>query len=190
MFRLEGERQVSRDDRAARDRPAAAPLARFEPVVDFESSPAVRRMVGHVCRFLATIHELHKLGYQGVRISPGRSPSGAHWRCAVAAASTMRRDGWSLISDSDAAHHSSADGARVFGWEDAPRKSPPRLARMFVERFPRLAADGTGMDYAYAGWFAAMLGAAEHGRLPVFYADYELDLSGLDMPPPPPAVPR
>ena len=56
---------------------------------------------------------------------------------------------------------------------------------MFIERFPQVASDSIGMDYAYAGWFAALLGAVEHGRLPVFYADYELDLSGLDLPPPP-----
>ena len=177
---------MRRDDRAARGRPAPAPLARFETVVDFESSPRVRRHLGHVRRFLATIHELHKLGYQGVRISPGRSPSGAHWRCAVAAAPNIRRDGWSLVDYFEAAHYSSADGARLFGWDDAPGKRPPQLARMFVERLPQLAADGAGMDYPYAGWFAALLGAVEHGRLPVFYADYELDLSGLDMPPPPP----
>ncbi|MDE0060423.1 MAG: hypothetical protein OXI22_19760 [Defluviicoccus sp.] len=177
---------MRRDDRAARGRPAPEPLARFEAVVDFESSERVRRSLGHVRRLLATIHELHKLGYQGVRISPGRSPSGAHWRCAVAAAPNFRRDGWSLVSDSCAVHYSSADGPRFFGWDDAPGKRPSHLARMFVERFPRLASDSIGMDYPYAGWFAAALGAVEHGRLPVFYADYKLNLSGLDMPPPPP----
>ncbi len=131
------------------------------------------------------IHELHKLGYQGVRISPGRSASGIHWQCSVAAASNIGRDGWSLVDYFEAAHYTSADGPRVFEWEDAPRRSPRQLAQMFIERFPQLASDSIGMDYAYAGWFAALLGAVEHGRLPVFYADYELDLSGLDLPPPP-----
>ena len=132
------------------------------------------------------VHELHKLGYQGVRVSPGWSASGVHWRCSVAAASNIGRDGWSLIEDVEAAHYSSAAGARFFEWEDAPRKSPRRLARMFIERFPQLASDSIGMDYAYAGWFAALLGAVEHGRLPAFYADHELNLSCLDLPPPPP----
>ena len=134
------------------------------------------------------IHELHKLGYQGVRISPGWSPSGFHWRCSVSAVSNIRRDGWSLIEYSEAAHYSSGAGARFFEWEDAPRKSPRQLAQMFIERFPQLASDSIGMDYAYAGWFAAALGAVQHGRLPTFYADYELDLSRLDLPPSPPKL--
>ena len=86
----------------------------------------------------------------------------------------------------DRQHYSSADGPRFFEWEDAHRKSPRQLALMFIGRFPQLASGSIGMDYAYAGWFAALLGAVEYGRLPVFYADYELDLARLDMPPPPP----
>ena len=163
-----------------------APLARFEPAIGFESSSRVRRRLGHVRRFLATIHELHKLGYQGVRISPGWSASGVHWRCSITAASNIDSDGWSLIDYFEAAHYSSAAGARFFEWEDAPRRSPRQLAQMFIERFPRLASESIGMDYAYAGWFAAVLGAVEHGRLPAFYADYEFDLFQLDLPPTPP----
>ena len=70
---------------------------------------------------------------------------------------------------------------RFFEWEHAPRKSPRHLAQMFVEHFTQLDSDSIGMDYAYAGWFAAALGAVEHGRLPAFYADYELDLSRLNL---------
>jgi hypothetical protein len=29
------------------------------------------------------VHELHKAGYQLLRISPGLSPSGIHWRCPI-----------------------------------------------------------------------------------------------------------
>ena len=177
---------MSAGSRAGDEQPLPAALARFEPVIDFESSSRVRRSVGHVRRFLAMVHELHKLGYQGVRISPGWSPSGAYWRCALAATSNIRRNGWSLIDYFKGASYSSAAGARIFDWEDAPRRSPRQLAQMFIERFPRLASESIGMDYAYAGWFVAVLGAVEHGRLPAFYADYELDLSQLDLPPPPP----
>ena len=130
------------------------------------------------------IHELHKLGHQGIRISPGWSPSGVHWRCIVTPASNIGRDGWSVRECfGETACYSSAERARFFDWTDAPRKSPRKLAQMFIDRFTRLAYEGIGMDYAYAGWFVAMLGAVEHGRLPAFYADYELDLSRIDLPP-------
>lgn len=172
--------------RGAGNNSGPAPLARFEQVVGSESSSRERRCLGYARRLLAMIHELHKLGHQGVRISPGWSPSGAHWRCSVAAVSNIAPDGWSLIDYCAGVHYTTGAGARFFDWEDAPCRSPRQLARMFIERFPRLAGESTGMDHAYAGWFVAALGAVEHGRLPAFYADYDLDLSELDLPPKPP----
>ena len=177
---------MTRRSSDTRDGSDPAPLARFELVIDSESNSRVRRSLGHARRFLLVVHELHKLGYQGVRIAPGWAPSRAHWRCSVAAASNVGRNGWTLVDYCEGAHYTSAAGARIFGWEDAPRKSPRQLAQMFIGRFPRLATESIGMDYAYAGWFVALLGAVEQGRLPAFYADYELDLSQLDLPPPPP----
>jgi hypothetical protein len=41
---------------------------------------AVRR---HSQRVLSMVAELHKLGYQRLRIAPGMSPSGAYWRCLI-----------------------------------------------------------------------------------------------------------
>lgn len=172
---------------AAASSSGPAPLARFEQAIGFESSSRERRSLGHIRRLLAMIHELHKLGYQGVRISPGWSPSGADWRCSIAAVPNIAPDGWSLIDWCAGVHYTTGAGACFFEWEDAPRRSPRQLSRMFVERFPRLARESAGMDHAYAGWFVAVLGAVEHGRLPAFHADYDLDLSKLNLPPPPPA---
>lgn len=177
---------MNQRDQIAGNRASPAPLARFEQVIGFESSSSVRRSLGHVRRLLAMVHELHKLGYQGVRISPGWSPSGAHWRCSVAAVSNIAPDGWSLIDYSTGVHYTTGAGACFFEWRDAPRRSPRQLARMFIERFPRLVNESAGMDHVYAGWLVAVLGAVEHGRLPAFSADYDLDLSQLDLPPKPP----
>lgn len=133
------------------------------------------------------IHELHKLGYQGVRISPGWFPSGAYWRCSIAAVPNIAPDGWSLIDWCAGVHYTTGADARFFEWEDSGRRSPQQLSRMFVERFPRLAGESAGMDHAYAGWFVAVLGAVEHGRLSAFHADYDLDWPESGLPPPPPA---
>ena len=73
--------------------------------------------------------------------------------------------------------------APPFGWDDARGKKPRRLARMFVEHFPCVAEDGEGEDQAYAGWFTGILAVAKKGRLPVFFGDYEIDLSSLSVSP-------
>ena len=48
---------------------------------------------------------------------------------------------------------------------------------MFVERFPEVAVRRAGRDQAYADWFAGMMTTAQTGRVPIFYADFDIDLS-------------
>ena len=36
-------------------------------------------------------------------------------------------------------------------------------------------------------WFAGTMATAETGQLPIFFADYDIDLSGVSAPPPPAA---
>lgn len=56
---------------------------------------------------------------------------------------------------------------------------------MFVEWFPEMAACGTGYDRDYADWFPGIMATAETSRLPIFFADFEIDLSAVSVPPPP-----
>lgn len=48
-----------------------------------------------------------------------------------------------------------------------------------------ITARGAGCDRAYVDWYAGMMITAETGRIPVFFADYEIDISGVVVPPPP-----
>ena len=41
--------------------------------------PHIRRAI----RVLAIVGELHKRGYQRLRVMPFMSPSGVHWRCLI-----------------------------------------------------------------------------------------------------------
>lgn len=143
-------------------------------------------------RLVATVHELHKAGYQRIRISPGLSPSGMHWRCPVTWAGNVQRDGFSVISASTAGGlfvpYSSADPG-YFGWPGAEALSARLLAVRFLDAFPALAQAGLGRDWAYAGWLTEVLGVVERGdtrAYPVFYADYPLDPGAGPVPPPPP----
>ena len=143
------------------------------------------------------VHELHKRGYQRLRIMPGLSPSGLHWRCNVTPASNILREHGAKAVDVDfpSANYTSAMGNRYFDWEDAEQATARDLADRFVERFPQVAAMGIGRDWEYVGWYVEMLAHAERGALPISYADWYIDTnprflpttesvdSGLPMPP-------
>lgn len=137
-------------------------------------------------RVLAMVAELHKAGYQRLRIAAGMSPSGCHWRCHITHAGNVRANGWEPLDwKNGVASYTSGDEDLYFGWKDAPGKSARQLAQFFVDRFPDLARRGAGRDRTYAGWFVGMLGAAESGRLPTFFADWDLEPVEAEMPPPP-----
>ncbi|GLC27763.1 hypothetical protein [Roseisolibacter agri] len=125
-------------------------------------------------RVLSMVHELHKRGYQRLRVMPGMSPSGGYWRCNVTPASNILRTHGAMARDFTAltAHYTSGMENEYFGWQDARTDSARVLADKFVERFPEIAAAAVGRDWAYVGWYTEMLGIAEQGYLPVAYADW------------------
>jgi hypothetical protein len=138
--------------------------------------PHVRRAV----RVLAMVGELHKRGFQRLRVMPYMSPSGMYWRCAIGSSDYFYRNhGAMLLKDCPldvsndqpqttgvVAHYTSGQENHYFGWNDSERDSPRSLADKFVDRFSRLAASGSGWDYPYAGWFLRALGLAEAGWFP------------------------
>lgn len=156
---------------------AALPISQTPP-----TDATLRRSL----RLLSMVAELHKAGYQRLRIAAGMSPSGCYWRCHITPMDNVLANGWEPLDWANGlASYTTGDEDRYFGWSDAPGKSARQLAQLFLERFPDLARRGTGRDRPYAGWFVGMLGAAESGRLPVFFADWDLDPVDAEMPPPP-----
>jgi len=170
---------------------------------EHDPDPFVRRAQ----RVLLMMHDLHKLGYQRLRIVPGISPSGFHWRCAITPVHNILTTHGARPQEynRDTAHYSSGQEDAYFGWEDAHQDTARQLAAKFLERFPEIAQKGLGGDWMYAGWYVQMLGMAERGVLPVAYADWysspnprwlpttEGFESGLPMPPggeAEPTVPR
>jgi hypothetical protein len=121
-------------------------------------------------RVLAMVHELHKAGYQRLRIRPFFSGSGCYWRCWITPASNMRPDGYNLIEEDhdDAnpglvARYTSGQDNEFFGWTDAKSMTARELAATFTKRFPRIVEQSQGCDWAYAGWLTDVLGHAERG---------------------------
>lgn len=149
-------------------------------------------------RVLRMVHELHKKGYQLLRIAPGMSPSGGCWRCSLAPRSNILKSHGAMLKNWDrcAAHYSSAQDNEYFGWRDATQDTVQQLADRFQQRHPEIVAASLGDDWSYAGWYVKMLGYAERELFPIAYADWDsapdtryLPLCGQhasDLPMPPP----
>jgi len=145
------------------------------------SDPAVRRAV----RMLAMVHELHKAGYQRLRICAGYTLDLQHWRCYIGPATQFHQDGWTPTGSTELLYTTEQEHDYL-GWTDARHDDARRLATKFLERYPELARQAAGDDLAYAGWFTYVLGRAEHGRLPEFFGGRHYHLGEDPTPYPPP----
>lgn len=142
-------------------------------------------------RVVTMLSELHKAGFQLLRVMPSMSPSGAHWRLAIGPVELFHRNhGAIMVSEFDLKSSSkqklealvrgvalyssgqAGDGS-FFGWQDAKQDDARELAYKFLQRFPLLAEHGRGWDYAYAGWYQRFCGLVEQGFFPYCFADTE-----------------
>ena len=124
-------------------------------------------------RVLRLVHELHKQGYQRLRICPGLSPSGCHWRCAITPRANILESHGAMLANEDflTARYTSGQGNEYFGWTDAKHDTVEQLAEKFIDRFGEICSAASGDDWAYAGWYVRMLGYAEREMLPIAYFD-------------------
>lgn len=159
-------------------------------------APASDAGVRRCTRLLLMVHELHKAGYQRLRIHPGLSGSGMDWRCNITYAGNVEADGFSIrnfdIDEGLVAPFTSASSETPFGWQDGSALSARKMAMRFIGAFPIIVRRSVGRDWPYAGWLTDVLGRAEQGRWQdflVLYADFPLDRDVLSSwsPPPPPA---
>ena len=140
--------------------PAAAPVDAVElpEVLEAPEERAERRL-------LFAVRELHRRGYERLRIRAGMAPSGMSWRCELVAPTGERRP-----------MYTSGMQRQYFGWEDAESDDGSALADKVEQRFPALVASARGTDAAYARWYVQLL-AKTVGDVPVSYWD-DVDGSG------------
>lgn len=126
---------------------------------------------------------LHGKGFQGLRVFPYMYPLA--YRIELFPAALASRNGVSydyelfgekLERDRLIARHSGANETRFFDWEDVENHSAHELAIAFIDRFPELAHATYHLDYAYAGWYSALLSHCEYGHLPYLYGEHEEEL--------------
>ena len=145
---------------SVRDNPPMAPTRTDDPVL--------RRAQ----RVLSMVGELHKRGFQRLRIAPGLSPAGSAWRCHITTVDNVAQGQGALMKKLDehyVATYSSAQGNGYFGWSDASYASARELANLFADRCPQIMERGRGRDWQYSGWYVEMLGTAEAGFVPYAY---------------------
>lgn len=124
-------------------------------------------------RLLLMVRELHRLGYERLRICPGMSASGTAWRVDIVEAGQSH-------PDNGAARYSTRQGVSFFGWDDAATDSPTQLAGKFLQRFPALAEAGRGTDASYVSWYDHMIEVTAPTGLPYAYWD-RIEDSGSPM---------
>jgi hypothetical protein len=131
-------------------------------------------------RVLAMVGELHRRGYQKLRVMPFMNSSGTAWRCWIGPDTLFYRNHGAYSNDDglsdepqttslSARYTTGAD--HFFDWQDADHDDARTLADKFLARFTELAKQGEGCSYAYAGWYQRLLGLAERGWMPVVIDD-------------------
>lgn len=137
------------------------------------SDTAVAAMVRRGQRLIRMVSELHRMGYQRLRIMPYEYP--VAWRLMIGPVdgfSPVHGARWADPADSNPTYSSASDTA-YFGWTDARHDNARRLAEKFLVRFPEICAAGHGRDWAYAGWLNELLGVLENDQaLPIVKAEY------------------
>lgn len=154
-------------------------------------NPVIRRCA----RVLRAVHELHRKGYQRLRVIPYFGSTN-HWRCVVtySGAVCSQHGAWGPEDGYWCAKYTSAMGNEYFEWPDAKNDTAVDLAAKLLDRFPHLRHLGAGRDWSYVGWYTEMMTYADRGELPVavgfdgdadprFLPTTEFMDSGLPMPP-------
>lgn len=140
-------------------------------------------------RVLSMVHELHKAGYQGIRVCCGITDRKTDWQCHIFSAENTAPNGWAPANVERAIKYTPQGDDAYFGWKDSSKNTARQLAAKLLSHNSEIAREGAAEDWAYAGWLSYTLGLAEHGQLPVFYGelDKEKEANRTTILPPPSA---
>lgn len=133
-------------------------------------------------RILQGVRVLHQRGYHGVRILPGMSGSGMHWRVSVTVAENLHdTHGYPRLHDWDRAiNYSTGGGTEFAGTRVNVTTSPEAVAEAILAALPALDADSR--DPEYARWYEELMHLVErHDAVPIAYADYFDDKAGWEI---------
>lgn len=130
----------------------------------------------HQLKWLQVVHELHRMGYQKLRVYPYFGPN-YHWRCLLHPASNVDiEDHQRPINESDQLKYTEAAGYQYFDWANCEELTPYEIAFRVTQEKSEFLRDCQGSDPAYVQWYIELLGFAAAGVLPTFgglsFSDY------------------
>ncbi len=115
-------------------------------------------------RILQAVRLLHQHGYHRIRVLPGMSASGMHWRVRIA----------------DALSYTTGSRTDFAGGQVTVMSRPEGTALLILGALPPVAP--TYDDPEYVAWYAALMDlVGQHDALPIAYADYFDDREGWEV---------
>lgn len=123
-------------------------------------------------KLLRAVRLLHQRGYHAVRVLPGMSASGAHWRIDISARPDSIELRENLDSQPEIAtiNYSTALLTRFHDGEVTMTTPVYEVAALILSALPSLTPNSDDADYAR--WYVGLLDRCErHHRLPIAYSD-------------------
>lgn len=108
---------------------------------------------------LFMVRELHKLGFEKLRVIPSISPSGLHWRCQFINTSKYGE-----------CYASNWIGEKEINAEEI-KLSAGELANEFIKDNPEFMEPCKGKNKEYTKWYSEMLDGLQKGELPFAFSD-------------------
>jgi hypothetical protein len=110
-------------------------------------------------KLLFMVQELHKRGFERLRVVPSLSPSGMSWRCEFVSNSRIPFTASNWITKFEEA-------------EEKIKYTPQKLADIFSEENFDFLKECEGDNKEYVEWYSAMIESLREGELPYAFADY------------------
>ena len=119
-------------------------------------------------RLLEIVGELHRMGYEQLRVSAGVGPTGA-WRCWIGPARNfIGQDHAGLPTQLLSGYGYSRDA-----WIDQHDLTLRELAQTFIDKNPITVEESRGPDPDYVAWYVEMLKLASPSSVPFMFDDWE-----------------
>lgn len=151
---------------------------------------------------MLAVNEMHKMGYERIRLVPSMAPSGCFWRYAIVPVSCVSQvHGARLGRASYSLRYpagSVGDDLTTDRFGDKGFETPSVLAEMILKAFPEIVNDGRGENPEYATWYENMVQltapdgviyasadyAVPDDSISCFYSEYRDSSAEIRLPPP------